>query len=270
MFAKFRRSFELLSTSWQFLMENKALMVFPIMSIVVLGAVLATFVLKVVPPHVRELMDDLNSHYGWTFLTYLIGYCVLNFFNTAFLCVVLRRMAGRRASIADGLRFALSRWSDLLVYSTIQASIGTVMVILEKRLGWVGSLIANFIGVTWNVASYLAIPALVAEGLGAIAATKRSAQLVAKCWGEGLIGNIGIAAIYNFGMVIVIVIAVAFALLTQYFLGAVLLLLLGCYSLLTVSATMEAIYLASLYRYATKGDARPFAEDALTDAFVPS
>jgi uncharacterized membrane protein len=124
---------------------------------------------------------------------------------------------------------------------------------IAERGGIVGAIGAAIVGVAWNVATFLAIPVLVMEGVGPIEAVKRSGGLLKRTWGEQVVGNVGISLV--FGLLILAVILVGVALVA---------------GTISVGAAVSGIFTASLYRYVTKGDGGPmFPTSTLQQAFRP-
>ena len=116
---------------------------------------------------------------------------------------------------------------------------------------------------------------LVIEGVGPIEAVKRSVGLLKRTWGEQIAGNLSIGLIFGLftiGLMIVIVVpsAVVAAQLNQPLLlvpiFGVLILLLVILGL--ISSTLQGIYAAAVYRFATGGDpGRFFAPELIQNAF---
>src|SRR5215212_10751368 len=63
-----------------------------------------------------------------------------------------------------------------------------------------GRIVISLIGFAWNIATYLVVPVLAAEDIGPIDAVKRSTQLLKRTWGEQLVGNAGVGAVFGLMM----------------------------------------------------------------------
>ena len=120
--------------------------------------------------------------------------------------------------------------------------------------------------------TFLVVPVLAAEDIGPIAAVQRSGALLRKTWGEQLIGGGGIGLVFGFLAIGVITLGVfvTMALSTVSVALAVVgivivVMVVGAISL--VGAALSGIYTASLYRYATTGEAGAFDADTMTAAF---
>jgi hypothetical protein len=131
---------------------------------------------------------------GYLTLLYLVSMFLLTFFNTAFFNEILNALNGRPVSIAGGLRFALTRLKPIAMWSLLAGVVGIVIQKLEQHFGLFGRWIVGLIGIVWSVASVFAVPVLIREEESAnpFEILKKSALLIKRCWGEGLIGYVGI------------------------------------------------------------------------------
>jgi hypothetical protein len=122
----------------------------------------------------------------------------------------------------------------------------------------------------WSVVTFLVLPVLVFEGLGPIAAVKRSAALFKGTWGENLMTNAGIGLIGLFAII-------GGALPLMLFLaigGPVAILGIGLFVLwvvtvMLVSSTLTGIFQTALYRYATGAPVPGFEPGQLEGSFRP-
>jgi hypothetical protein len=144
-------------------------------------------------------------------------------------------------------------------------------------VGWVGQLVVKLIGVGWALATFLVVPVIVTRDVGPIEAVKESAELLRRTWGENLIGNIGLGLVFAVAYIAVVVVGVFLAYFAAQAGGAVLVglvILVGVIALFALSAlqaTMQGVYSAALYRYATD-HATPlpgFGPELLGHAFGP-
>ena len=124
--------------------------------------------------------------------------------------------------------------------------------------------VASMFGVAWSIATFLAVPVLVVEGVGPIEAVKRSTQLLKKTWGEQIAGNLGIGAaraVAFVGWLLLFGGALALAITidsTAPIVGVIAVFIIGAILMSLVGSTLSAIYTAAVYRYATEFDARAY------------
>lgn len=277
MFERLSRSWGLIKASAGVLAKDKELLVFPLLSAVCTLIVAAAFLL---PAFGMGALDGLREGgtsptvYVFAFLFYLVQYFVIFFFNSALVGAAMIRLEGGDPTLSDGLRIASSKALPILGYAAIAATVGMILRAIQERSGFLGRLVAGFLGVAWTVASFLVVPVLVSRNVGPIDAVKESAVLLKKTWGENLIGQGGVGLVFGlifFAMIIVgggAIIAVATTgngvLIGLVVALVIIALLLGG----LVQAALSGIYSAALYRYAVgAGDSQGFDAQLLGQAF---
>jgi len=262
MFERFTRSWALAGQCWGVLMGDKTLLVFPALSTLSLLAVTTSFALPglaLIRAAIGTALAPVKSMAVMGFLWYFVNFLIVFFFNTALVSVALKRLNGETATVADGLQLAVSRIPSIVMYAVIAASVGTVLKIVENRIGGIGRIVAGSVGFAWSIASAMVVPVLAAENVGPIDAIRRSVELLRRNWGENLIGNagIGVVATFLFGVVIaagggLFVVGLKLRSITLMALG-----ILGSIAALIavslVNSTLHSIYMAALYRYADGG-----------------
>jgi hypothetical protein len=213
------------------------------------------------------------ASYVVAFIFYVVSYTVTFFFQTALVGAAMIRLDGGDPTIGDGLRIALSRLPKIIVYAVIAATVGMILRWISERAGIVGQILGGVLGFAWSIATFLVVPVLVVENVGPFEAIKRSTGYLKRTWGEQLVGNVGIGLV--FGLLIMVVIFAGGALLYFLFQASIalaigglvaLILLIGVLAL--IGSALGGIFTASVYRYATKGDAGPmFNNQVVAQAF---
>jgi hypothetical protein len=279
MFDRFQRSWELAAECMRLLRQDKALLVLPLLSFIVMVVLIASFFVPLAPA-LRAPAAGGSAYassalaYVGLFLFYWLQYTVIIFFNTALVEVAMRRFDGEDAHIADGLRRAVSLLPVIFAYAAIAASVGTLLRIIAERVGFLGRIVVGLIGFAWSVGTALVVPVLAAEQVGPIEAIGRSVELIKKAWGEDIIGNVGFGLV--FGVITVVTVLVGGLLVLGafrvqlYTLGVALgvLLILAVCLLALAQATLQGIYSAALYRYANGDPATGgIDQDLLNAAF---
>jgi hypothetical protein len=275
---KFARSWALAKASMSVLRSDKELLVFPLLSVLAVMLVAATFLLPLFGLGAldgAQRGDSVPSlFYLWGFAFYFVQYFVVFFFTTALVGAAMQRLDGGDPSVGSGLRIAAGKWVSILGYAAIAATVGMILRGIEQRAGIVGKIVAGFIGVAWTLATFLTVPVLVAQDIGPVAAVKESATLLKRTWGEGLIGNGGIGLVGGLAAVAVMLVGLALTVflakagLGAAAIGVIALSVLAVVGIGLVQSALGGIYSAALYRYATVGDA-PAGFDGvlLRDAF---
>lgn len=277
MFAKLKNSWALIKASAAVLRADKELIVFPIVSAIGVLVVTATFALPMLLTGFLDAMLKSRSQvFGFIvgFLFYVVQYAVIIFANSALVGAAMIRLGGGNPTLGDGFRIATKHFGAILGYALISATVGMILRWISERGKRVGQIVSSILGMAWNLATYLAVPVLVVEGVGPIEAIKRSAQLLKKTWGEQIAGNFSIGLIFGLvGVLIallgvpVIVLAVTTESIVLIVL-TVLALVLVFTALGLVSSTLNGIYVAAVYRYAAAGEASGFfSEELVQGAF---
>lgn len=278
MFQRFSNSWALVKASASVLRADKELLVFPVISAALSVLVLATFA---VPSVLAGLFDGAADDSGIPLAGYLVGflfyvvqYFVIFFCNTALVGAALIRLRGGDPTVADGFRIASSRLGPILGYALIAATVGMILRSISERSGALGKIVVSLVGLAWNLATFLVVPVLAAEDVGPIEAVKRSGAYLRKTWGEQVVGNAGMGAIFGvltFGSILLGLVLFIAAALTE---STALMVLVGVGLVVTlvglalVSATLGGIYAAALYRYASEGDTGTFfSPDMVKGAF---
>ncbi|MBM4049688.1 MAG: hypothetical protein FJ279_31720 [Planctomycetes bacterium] len=282
---KISRGWGILKQSWLALGRDKKLLLLPVLSGMACLLILASFVLPLaLAPDTWEFLQDekLQAREVWkqpvtyvlTFGFYLSTYFVVVFFNTALVWCAVNRFNGGSPTIAAGLRVALSRFPQILGWALVAASVGTLLKAVEDRLSWLGQWVVRLIGVAWSIVTYFVVPVLAVEGLGPLAAVRRSASLLRKSWGESLVGEVSMGAI---SMVLALpAICVALAGLVAGIVAASLWwvaiamapAVLYLVALAVVTSALQQVFMAGVYLYAAEGRVPSgFSEDSLRSAF---
>jgi hypothetical protein len=279
MFATFSRSWELVKASYGVLKSDRDLMLFPLFSLIGMIVVIAVFFVPVLASGILETAADGGElTQGQTtasiiigFLFYFVMYTVIIFSNVALVGAAMMRLRGENPTVRDGFRIASERITAILGYAAISATIGMILnAIRGNRDNFLAQIVSGFLAMAWNVITFLVIPILVIENVGPIEAIKRSGNLLKRTWGEQLTGSFSIGMI-SFLVTLAVVILVggpimilASATNSDIVMGlgiAVIVILVAGVSLFF--STLNGIFQAALYNYATEGTAGEFFDTSL-------
>jgi hypothetical protein len=266
----FRNSWTLVKASARVLNEDRALLVFPLLSGV---AFLALFAAIIVP--VAFLGETAAESPGLA-IPFFLGFYFLQFFagfyfNAALVGAALIHLDGGRPTLSDGLRIANDHVGPLLGYAAIAATVGVLLNSAGRRGQLGGRIVSGFVGTAWNLATFLVVPVLVTRDMGPIDALKESARLLRRTWGEQLSGMVGMGAAFGAAALVLgaasVGILVGAAALGPFGLVPVGALLLAFWVLFALATTaLQGIYRAAVYRYALTGDAgEGFQEVAMAE-----
>jgi Family of unknown function (DUF6159) len=277
MAGRFSNSFALVKASANVLRLDKELLVFPLMSGVATILVAASFIAPIfmIGPEIF-VEGEAASYTGYAlgFLFYLVQYTVIFFFNAALVGAALIRLDGGDPTVSDGLAIASKRMGSIIGYAAIAATVGMVLRFIAERAGFLGRIIAGFMGLAWTLTTYLTVPILVTKDIGPIDAVKESIAIFKRTWGEQVIGNFGMGwavALMGISWTILgcLLIFVTAAMGPVMMIPAVAIMVLGYIFLALFASALNGIYTAALYRYAITGEVGYFDADIMGNAFRP-
>lgn len=271
MFERISNSWALAKASWKVLLADKELIVFPIVSMIGVILVTATFVVPTILTNLfagiaagEQASRVIGGVLAFTF--YVVVYAVIFYCNTALVGAALIRLRGGDPTLSDGFKIANSHLGAIFGYALVAATVGMILKWLRER-GVLGRLAAGLFGFAWNIATYLVVPVLVTENLGPIDAVKRSTALLKKTWGESIVGNIGIGTVFGllmFGMFFVGAVAAVAALTVSPWLalGIGVVVVLAVVTVGLISSALNGIYTAAVYHYATTGTSNAYFDQS--------
>jgi hypothetical protein len=273
--SRFSNSWELVKESWKVLKADKELLVFPFVSLIGTIIVTIAFMVPIFLTRMYEAFSDGRGSSGqitfviFMFLFYVVQYTVIFFCNSALVGAAMIRLKGGDPTLRDGFRIASQHFGTILGYALISATVGMILRSIRER-GLIGSIVSSLIGFVWNVATFIAVPVLVVEGVGPIEAIKRSSAYLKKTWGESIIGNAGIGLVFGLIMFVVFLIGcpLLFTLISSSQSVAVpivggLVFATVLIGLGLISSALTGIYTAAVYRYAAEGATDGFFDASL-------
>jgi hypothetical protein len=272
MLDRIRRSFDLVQATGRILREDKHLLLFPVIATGALLLVSFGFILPVLGVDAPDgLHRGSRLVYSTAFLFYVVQYAIFIYFNTALVGAAMIRLDGGSPTLGDGLRVANRRLPAILGYAVISATVGVVLRAIQERVGFIGRLIVAFIGAGWAVATFLVVPVIVARERGPIESISESVDLLKRTWGENLVvqGGLGVA----FSCAYLGLFGGTWLLIRMFMQTWFMVMLVGVLAftafvvLAVLHATLNGIYSAALYRYASGGATLGFDDGALASAF---
>jgi len=277
MFRTIRASWELIKASWAVLKADKELVVFPIVSAI--GVILVSIAF-LVPLFAADLFESVLGGLGAIggllvgFAFYLVQYVVIFYANAALVGAATIRLDGGDPTVGDGIRIASEHALNILGYAAIAATVGLFLNRASRKRSGLVRFLASLAGMAWNVASFLVVPVLVNEGIGPWDAVKRSASLLRQTWGEQISGTVSMNAVFallGIGALVVGGGLIALGISMEIWplaiaIGA--LLVLTWLGLALINSTLNGIFRAAVYHYATTGHGGGFYDEGLvTSAF---
>jgi hypothetical protein len=284
---KINNGLELSKQSWGALRQNKQLIIFPIISMIVIIIITALFFI----PEALILGSTSStgeagtseSDFQWLifmvllFIYYLVAYIFTIFSNTALVGATMKLINGEQATVGDGIAVALSRFGKIFVYALISATVGVIARSISQSgrnsdnfiVAILAAIVGGLIQGAWNLLVFFAIPVMVVENLPVGASLKRSLEIFKQTWGESFVGSTavgGISCLVNLVVLIVtgamIAAGIALEFLPLAILGGIL-MILGFVIVGLLNGAVNGIFQASLYQFAKTGNAGPFIDTEL-------
>jgi len=252
---------ELLRAAWALLRQDKSLMWLPLVGSVF--GILAAAIFFVPGYALGWLVNGHEqgkmAYYAGVALAGLGATIVGVFFQTALVIGANERAEGGEPTAESCLRAAWRLKWRIITWSILTATVGTVLHILQERLGFVGAIFNWVGGLAWGIATIVVVPVLVAEDVGPITAVKRSTRVLRDTWGTSL-RTAGRGFLLTFGLWLGPAIALCLGLGMAFgasdpsvvTLGVALIAVavVAMIALGTILSSVEAYARALIYRYA--------------------
>jgi hypothetical protein len=262
---RIERSLQLVSESYKILMQDKELMILPLLS----GLFMTVVVLIIALGSVLGSAAELDAPRTIAiFLGYVVLYSIGLFFQAAVVIGATERMNGGDPTVQSALAGALQRASQIVAWAIVAATVGMLLRAIQERVGFLGRIVTGFLGVAWSLATFFIVPVLVLEDRSIKDSFSRSVTVFRETWGETFVGSGGIGLVSFIAWLALILVTVVLALVGAWIL-AIFVFAAGAIALLMLFSALQGIYVAALYRFATHGDGGGFNSALLKQAFVP-
>lgn len=260
---RLRASFLLFKESWRFLsLDREMLWVSPIT--VLLNLFLLGIIFAVILVAIAASGDTLSNpvvskqvEYFVLFVCYVAAALSLALGQAAIVHTVYTRMHGGDATLEQSLRVAFSHTGSLIIWSCITSTVGVVLQMLSRHK-LLGLIVAAFFGTAWGILTYFVVPAMVLDKKSAFTSIPRSASVFKRMWGETLVSNFSLGAVFFLAHFLVLVSFLGLFVVAASYRNAPALILLCIVGVLwiiiasIVHSTLNAVLRTLLYIYATE------------------
>ena len=256
---RIRNTFELAKLSWGVLKKDRELLAIPILSFLVSAALLIPLIFVAFATASTESggAEEASANPAMVLIAVVatLGLSVISvFFNGALVAGAHERLTGGDPTVGSAIRKAFSRIPGLVPWAIMTATVGMILRALRDRAGWLGRIVISMIGMAWEVATFLVVPAIVIDDKGAWEGLKTSGSLLKSTWGENLAARVGFG-ILGFVAVLPAVLLI-FVLGSLGGVGLLVGIVIGVVWIAVVVVVMtalNAVFQAALYLYATSG-----------------
>ena len=270
-------TWQLAKVSWGVLKKDRELLWMPVLSFLASAVVIAVVIALTFLTASTESSQGQNTmeFNPAMVVVYVVAALVLGviavFFNGALVAGAHERLTGGDPTVRSAIGRAFARIPGLVPWAIITTTVGLILQALRDRAGWLGRIVTSLLEMAWEVVTFLTVPAIVIDDLGAIAGLKQSAALLRRTWGENIAARVGFGIL---GFVLMIPAAIVAGLFIAS--GWQLLIVVGVIAaaawvavVIVVLTALNAVFQTALYLYATTGAAPSGFEQApLAQTFV--
>ena len=264
----------LAKVSWRVLRKDRELLVIPVLSFLASIAALALIWLPTLSAVDASGLAGESEDPGAILLvvgviTAMVLSIVSVFFNGALVAGAYERLSGGDPTVRSALGRAVSRLPGLLPWAILTGTVGLVLQAVRERAGWLGRFVVNMVGMAWETATFLVVPAVVIDNHGAVSGLKASASLLKRTWGENIAARVGFGLLGFIAIIPAVVVVAAAGALGGAALVLGILVAVPYVALLVVVLTaLNAVFQTALYLYATTGSVPTgFADSNLQASF---
>jgi Family of unknown function (DUF6159) len=262
----------LAKASWHVLSHDRELVAIP-----VIAGIVAVIAFAVVGVPAALLLDGDSSASRWAAgllaaLGALLATWVTVIGQAAVMVGAAQRMDGADPTLGGAYAGARGHSGRLLQWAALATIVSIVLDVIQDRLGFAGDILAGVGNMAFRVLSFLALPVIVFEEVGAIEGFKRSSQLLRGTWGEQLTFSFGIGLLGFLAALPAILLAIGLtatgvAVLTGV---GITIAVLWVLAVAAVTSALSAVFKVALYRYARHQPVAPeFSPADLSSAFRP-
>ena len=249
----------LAKVSWRVLRKDRELLLIPVLSFLASIAVLALIWLPTLSTIDTSALAGESEDPGAVLL--LVGIItamalsiISVFFNGALVAGAHERLSGGDPTVRSALGRAFSRLPGLLPWAILTGTVGLILQAARERAGWLGRFVVNMVGMAWQTATFLVVPAIVIDDHGAVSGLKASAALLKRTWGENIAARVGFGLLGFVAIIPAVLVVVATGALGGAALVLGILVAVPYLALVVVVLTaLNAVFQTALYLYATTG-----------------
>jgi len=275
----FSQSFRLVKESFNVLRKDRAIMLFPIITGIVIILLIFPFVLSIGLIENLEKVEIIAPNYFsylfylLIFLFYLTIYFVVIFFNVGLITCAYIRLTGGDPTFSNGFKYALKHIKRIFLWSLISATIGVIIVMIEK-LKIFNRIIIWIFGISWGLLTFFILPVLIFENKSITQSMKKSGYLFTKTWGEIVVSGVSMGFFFLILGLIVSILVMFFFIFSVYtgslIAISIFILTILCWIMLgVIHSSLKGIFIAACYIYAITGKTPlEYHEEIIKNAFM--
>ena len=249
----------LAKVSWKVLRKDRELLLLPVLSFLASILVLTLLWLPTLSAIDTSGLADEGGDPGAVLIVVgVISAMAMSiisvFFNGALVAGAHERLSGGDPTVRSAVGRAFSRLPGLLPWAILTGTVGLILQAARERAGWLGRFVVNMVGMAWQTATFLVVPAIVIDDHGAVSGLKASAALLKRTWGENIAARVGFGLLGFVAIIPAVLVVVATGALGGAALVLGILVAVPYLALVVVVLTaLNAVFQTALYLYATTG-----------------
>ncbi|MFD1550766.1 hypothetical protein DNU06_05800 [Putridiphycobacter roseus] len=274
LFSRIGKGWRLGIASLKVIKKNKQLVLFPIISTLFLLFVIGSFMglayAKWGYDYPEMVQEGSLIDYVFAFITYLISYFVIVFFNVGLVHCTRMYLQGEKPTFKAGVQFSMTRIPAILGWATLSATVGLIIKAIQENSGTVGGIIASIIGIVWSIATFFVVPVLAYENVGPVEALKKSGKIMKEKWGESIGATFSFGILSFLGMLL-FAIPIGFLLFLVHPVLGITVGILIVFFIQSIVSASEMVFITTIYQQLT-GDSALDEEDwdanTIDDLFI--
>lgn len=268
----FSDSFQLVKESFAVLKKDKELVWFSVISLIAAILMSGFFIFFTYSLANTEVENTKNGYlyYVFLFAYYLLSYFIIIFLNTGLITCANKRLNGGDPTLSDGFLNAKKHIGKIFVWALISATVGIILGMATNNRR--GRIVGSVIGMAWNLLTFFVIPIMIFENKSVIQSIKKSGSLFKKTWGKNVISRFSMGIFFwvlSFAGAILLMISFSTA-SSAIIIPVSALAVIYFVVLAIISLSLNGIFVATLYIYATTGEVpRVYSHEIIENAFQP-
>ena len=199
-FRTFSNTWSIIKTSMVVLRKDKELLLFPVMSFIGVGIVVAVAAIAFLAMGSFDRLDtsggESQLQLGDAIVAVIALFAsitVITYFNAALMGAARHRLKGGDPNVFTGFAAVNKNITGVIGWSFISTIIFILLTYARSVANdnFLARIIIDIMGAIWAYMTFFVVPILIVEHVGPIEAIKRSKNYFGRTWGEQLVSGFG-------------------------------------------------------------------------------
>ncbi len=279
-FRTFSNTWSIIKTSMVVLRKDKELLLFPLMSFIGVGIVVAIAAIAFLALGSFDRISSSTAGGGEAQLqigdaivaviALFAAITIITYFNAALMGAARHRLKGGDPNVFTGFAAVNKNVSGVIGWSFISTIIFIALTYARSVAedNFIARIIIDIMGAIWAYMTFFVVPILIVEHVGPIEAIKRSKSYFTRTWGEQLVSGFGFGIFRFLAVIPGVAIGAAVGAISPVA-GIIVAIPLVAIGLAVVNA-LEGIFKMALYEQVVENVQPQFFEpDVLQNAYHP-